>query len=149
MAPELGIAENRRASRIILIDERGRVLLFRYRRWSGGSFWATPGGGVEENETFEEAALREGAEELGIRATSATFLWERVVDISYPERQIRQLEHYFQLEGEVPRSFEAVQKEHEREGILETRWWTIADLQSTNEVVFPEELPIRLMQRSR
>jgi len=50
--------EFRRAARLVIVDQINSVLLFQYedggRRW-----WATPGGGLEENETFEEAAARE------------------------------------------------------------------------------------------
>jgi 8-oxo-dGTP pyrophosphatase MutT (NUDIX family) len=40
----------RRAARVILIDERGRVLLLRGSdpgRPEAGTWWFTPGGGVE------------------------------------------------------------------------------------------------------
>jgi len=37
---------------------------------------------------------------------------------------------------------------HEREGILETRWWDRTELESTEETVFPEELAKELMKIS-
>jgi hypothetical protein len=40
-----------------------------------------------------------------------------------------------------------VQTTHDREGILETKWWTIADLESTREPVFPEGLASELRLR--
>jgi 8-oxo-dGTP pyrophosphatase MutT (NUDIX family) len=47
------------------------VLLFRFLHKEGAlvgqDFWATTGGGVEEGETFEQAAIRELGEETGIR----------------------------------------------------------------------------------
>ena len=50
----------RRAARLLVIDPEDSVLLFQYeddgRRW-----WATPGGGLERDETFEQAAAREAA----------------------------------------------------------------------------------------
>jgi 8-oxo-dGTP pyrophosphatase MutT (NUDIX family) len=55
----------------LITDPLGRVLLFRFEHrtgaLAGSSYWATPGGGVEGKETFEEAAIRELWEETGIR----------------------------------------------------------------------------------
>src|SRR5215469_17862934 len=56
----------RRAARVVLLDPRNRVLLMRYDDGPpNGSHWATPGGGLEPGETYEQAALRELAEETG------------------------------------------------------------------------------------
>ena len=46
----------------------GRVPLFRHAGSHGRSFWATPGGGLEDGERFEQAACREASEELGVTA---------------------------------------------------------------------------------
>jgi hypothetical protein len=44
----------RRASRLLLVDGARRVLLFKYED-DRGTWWATPGGGLEKAESFEEA----------------------------------------------------------------------------------------------
>ena len=54
----------RRAARLLVIDPHsGAVLLCQYED-GGRSWWATPGGALDGDETFEEAAIREAAEEL-------------------------------------------------------------------------------------
>jgi len=64
----------RLSARFLILDEAGRILLFRfvYKRGplAGQDFWGTPGGGVEDGETLEQAALRELLEETGLRRES-------------------------------------------------------------------------------
>lgn len=50
---------------IILIHDGKLALIERHRR--GRHYFAFPGGGVDEGETDEQAAIREAEEELGIR----------------------------------------------------------------------------------
>ncbi len=45
-----------------IVIREGKVLMVKHRL-SGREFYCLPGGGVEENETYEEAALRELLEE--------------------------------------------------------------------------------------
>ncbi len=51
------------ARAIIVLDQK--VLLI-HRKRDGAEYWVTPGGKVEEGETFEEAVKREVQEEIGI-----------------------------------------------------------------------------------
>ncbi len=53
---------------IIVFKKEGNELLFLIlkRAPQRGEFWQPITGGVEENETFEEAAIREVGEEIGI-----------------------------------------------------------------------------------
>jgi len=54
-----------RAGIIIKSENRKKILLIkRIRR--NKKYWVIPGGGVEQNETFKEAACREIYEEIGI-----------------------------------------------------------------------------------
>jgi 8-oxo-dGTP pyrophosphatase MutT (NUDIX family) len=52
-------------SAIILIEGNKLALIERHR--AGRHYYTFPGGGVDEGETSEQAAIREAEEELGIR----------------------------------------------------------------------------------
>ena len=141
-------ATPRRAARLLIIDPTsGAVLLCQYedggRRW-----WATPGGALEGDETFEEAAIREAAEELAISSRSFLPLWRGTVEFSFRGTTIRQEEHYFLLRiapGELALGDE-IREAHRQEGILATRWWSLEDIDTTSEQVFPENLAQRLRE---
>jgi 8-oxo-dGTP diphosphatase len=134
----------RRASRLILLDSERRVLLFRHARDNGETFWALPGGGLESGETFEQAALREASEELGVTGFPMRRLWERMTDFVYLDKLVIQRECFFLIKGKLPGLSYGVRKVHEQEGILEVRWWSITELESTSASVFPEELASEL-----
>ncbi|MBQ7058753.1 MAG: NUDIX domain-containing protein [Firmicutes bacterium] len=55
-----------RAAVVLWCQEERKVLLM--HRWKNGDeYWIIPGGGVEEGETFPQAAVRETLEEVGVR----------------------------------------------------------------------------------
>lgn len=57
--PQVGIG-------VILVNPQGQVLLG-HRKNSHAPYWSIPGGHLELGETFEACAIREVAEETGIR----------------------------------------------------------------------------------
>ncbi|MBE5682793.1 NUDIX domain-containing protein [Pantoea agglomerans] len=63
----------RPSSRLIIVSPDNRVLLFRFCHKDGAlrgkTYWATPGGGLEKNESFEQAAIRELFEETSLIRT--------------------------------------------------------------------------------
>jgi 8-oxo-dGTP pyrophosphatase MutT (NUDIX family) len=126
----------------------GRVLLFRHAGIKAKAFWAPPGGGLEDGETFEQAALREARVELGLTCFTLKRVWERLTDFVYVDHPVHQCEWFFLIEGELPTISSDVAKIHRQEGILETRWWTTAEIESTTEAMFPEELASELRKLS-
>jgi hypothetical protein len=70
--------------------------------------------------------------------------WERRTNFTYFDRPVHQHEWYFVILGASPILSVDVQGIHEQEGILEMKWWTEAELESTSESVFPEDLASQL-----
>jgi 8-oxo-dGTP pyrophosphatase MutT (NUDIX family) len=137
---------SRLAGRVITIDPAGRALLFRYDDPPPkGSHWATPGGGVEGNEDFYQAACRELVEETGWTdvPVEPTEVYHRAF-MQWSANHlglITQTDHYFI--GRVPdelRPLGEVAAMHVTDGIDASRWWTLAELDATDENIYPEIL---------
>ena len=63
-----------------VVDGQRRVLLFRFSPYDGRPpFWCTPGGKVDDGETYEQAARRELLEEVGLDTAEACGDCPRVV----------------------------------------------------------------------
>src|ERR1051326_478186 len=93
----------RLASRVVVIDETDRVLLFRAEgnftlRGSRGetSLWFTPGGGREGDETPEETARRELWEETGLGELELSpCVWLRSIVLTWNDVVIDSIESFF------------------------------------------------------
>lgn len=138
----------RQASRLVVIDPNHRILLFQYeddrRRW-----WATPGGGLEGKETFEEAAVREAEEELSLTCTMFMPLWSQTAEFMFRGQLIRQVERYFltRLPQPAPELSYTVREVHQHdEGIIAARWWSLDEIETTSEQIFPVDLCQRLRE---
>lgn len=131
----------RHASRLLLLDEARRVLLFKYED-ERGSWWATPGGGLEPSETFDAAARREAEEELGLKDLSIEELWERTSEFLSRGQVIRQTERYFLVRARSAFAMpgDGVREAHALEGIQAAKWWTPSELRTTTERVFLGDL---------
>ena len=133
----------RRAGRAIVLDPDGRVLLMRYDDpLPNGRHWTTPGGGLEDGEDYPAAAARELTEETGW--TDVALLGEvheRSLTMEHAGRLVRQHERTFLARtGQPCRPLGDVARMHASDGIAAWRWWTLAELESTTEVIWPAEL---------
>ena len=133
----------RRAARVVLLDPANRVLLMRYDEGPpDGTHWATPGGGLEPGESHRQAALRELAEETGwtdIELLREVHRSSRA--ITWSDRLVHQDERlYLARTDQQTRQIIGVDAMHRSDGIAAWRWWTLAELDSTAEAVWPAHL---------
>ena len=133
----------RRAGRVIVLDPEDRVLLFRYDDGPpNGRHWCTPGGGLNDGEDYLAGARRELAEETGwTDVPLGPEVYERTLTMAYADAMVRQHERFFLARVEVTRrGFGEVADMHVSDGIAAWRWWTLAELVSTDEVIWPAGL---------
>jgi ADP-ribose pyrophosphatase YjhB (NUDIX family) len=138
--------ETRSAARLVLVDDGGRVLLFLHVDGSGREFWATPGGGINPGESAESAAHREAAEELGTKDVEIQPLWTGHTDFAFADREISQDETFFLLKRHSTLFELEVERAHRSEGIQEVRWWTLSEIESSTDAIFPRDLVRKLRE---
>lgn len=136
----------RQAARVIVVDERERVLLIHGRdpaRPDLPSWWILPGGGRDVGESPEQAARREVLEETGLQLDDlGPVVLSRAVEFEFDGLTIEQDEVVFLSRFDASAAvldtsgWNAI----EQRALTELRWWTTAELASTTETVYPEEL---------
>ena len=130
----------RRAGRVIVLDPEDRVLLFRYDDGPpNGRHWCTPGGGLNEGEDYRAGARRELFEETGWDDVPlGPEVFERALVMEYDDVIVRQHERFFlgRIE-EAGRPFGEVADMHVSDGIAAWHWWTLAELDTTDEDIWP------------
>ncbi|MGV7208348.1 NUDIX hydrolase [Oxalobacteraceae bacterium A2-2] len=136
----------RPAARLLVLDPAGRVLLFRFAHPGGipatSDYWATPGGGLDEGETFADAARRELYEETGIVApiTELAGIEREFVMQMLDGEMVLAQERFFAVRVDS----QVLSTEHwtdlEKQIMTEHRWWSMDELRDTTELVFPPNL---------
>ncbi len=134
----------RRAARVLVLDADGRVLLFRGHdpaRPDAGEWWITPGGGLDEGESFADAARRELHEETGLEVDDVgPPLFERRVVFDFEQDRFDQHEHFFCVRADRFTVDRSRWTDIEQRFVLGHRWWSLAEIATTRETIYPEEL---------
>ncbi|MEQ5123118.1 NUDIX hydrolase [Morganella morganii] len=141
----------RPSARFFILNKQNEILLFHFRfnsgALSGESYWATPGGGLEPGETYEQAVCRELREETGIiRDKFGAVAAENTFPMLLPNGETVMAEERFYLvnvsDEELNFSDWTTQ---EKEVINDHKWWALSELTETEQQIFPVEIIVRIL----
>lgn len=107
------------ASRALIVKDNKVAILYSKKY----NAYITPGGGVEDNESLEEACIREAKEEAGLIVEPIKQI--AVVDCNYP--RIRIVHNYFVC-NVVGKTDSTDRTNHEKDQDLEVKWLSLEEL---------------------
>ncbi|MEQ1753015.1 MAG: NUDIX domain-containing protein [Micropepsaceae bacterium] len=137
----------RNTARAVLLAPDNRILLFEFHLPAGfiaegpRRFWATPGGEIESGEDARQALEREVQEETGIGGCEfGPELWFGSNLLTFKGTPTRMLERFFLVRSPVASLGATSWTEIEKEVMRQHKWWTVQELLTTPETVFPPML---------
>ena len=130
---------------IVLIEDAKVALIERHR--AGLDYFVFPGGGVDEGETSEQAAIREAMEELGVEVA----IKQKVAMIHFDQST----QVYFLVErvsGEfgtgTGEEFTDADPDHPQEGIYIPIWMPVDEL-TQHHNIYPSDLAMLVIKSVR
>lgn len=129
--------QSRLASRVILINQDKRILYLNASDpKTGHIFWVMPGGGLEPNESFEDAAIREAYEESGCLFNLGPYVWFRRHKYVWNGRSFDQYERFFAAIA----NDSIYNPPNQDEYISKHKWWSIDELRTSNDEFAPRNI---------
>lgn len=133
---------------MLIVDERCHVLLF-----SGidrtkphvPPVWFPVGGAIEQDETPRTAAIREVLEETGLVIDDpGPVVFTREVSWDFEGTEYDQQEWFFLVRTSRFEPASTQWTDTELATLRGHRWWSIGELRTTDETIFPEDLASQL-----
>ena len=145
--------QTRKSSRAIILNKRNEIFLFRYTFdffAEQESIWITPGGGLDDGESFEEALKRELFEELGIELSgsdSTPQIYYRFPLYELKSGETVQSEERFYLVRLDETEFSYTNwTESENKRMTAGKWWSAEEIEVSGEKFFSEDI-LEILER--
>jgi len=141
----------RKSSRAIVLNKQNQIFLFRYTFdffAEGESIWITPGGALDEGESFEEALKRELFEEMGIELTEqASFVLYRtpLYELKNGEK-VRSEERFYLVHLDETEFSYVNWTESENKRMTAGKWWSVEEIKQSEEKFFSDDI-VRILER--
>ena len=135
----------RKSSRAIVLNKQNQIFLFRYTFdffAEGESIWITPGGALDEGESFEDALKKELSEELGITLTErAPYVFYRtpLYELKNGET-VRSEERFYLLHCTDEEFSYDGWSESETKRMTAGKWWSVEEISQSEEKFFSEDV---------
>lgn len=138
----------RRTARVILLNDQDEILMIQHADTAPANpkqperltYWVPPGGGVEDEETYEAGAIRELMEETGVRVENLEgCIFKQALDLKYGIELVTSREHFF-LARITGRPVPVRYKIAPEENIADFRWWPLQEIAGSEEIFYPEGL---------
>lgn len=129
------------AARAVVLDPDDRILLVHWLNAEHDvDVWLTPGGGVDQGEDADGALRRELREEAGLDDfVAGPVIWTRSHAFPWYARTIEQRETFVLVR--TPRFDPRPDpRALEEEGVLDVRWWTLDEIETSDETFAPRRL---------
>ncbi len=140
----------RSAVRALVVDARDRVLLFvgvDPHEPERGRWWFTPGGGLELGETELAALVREVREETGLLVDPSSLgrpVWRRQAHFLFAGQWYHQSETFYLIRVGAHEVDTSGFQPLEVSAVLDHRWWSVAELDASEEPLYPRDLVVEL-----
>ena len=141
----------RNNSRAFIVNEKNEILLQKFEFSFTGKLkilWVTPGGGVEEDENFEQALERELYEELGLKINveDESIL---TLDIPFDGKNGKFISHevYYLIRLSKKTVFSLTNMEEgEKNTFHDIKWWNLKELEETKDKFEPRDNILELLK---
>jgi 8-oxo-dGTP pyrophosphatase MutT (NUDIX family) len=148
--PDVGHREapaHRHAARCLVLDPSDRVLLVAHVPAPGQRVWTAPGGGLDAGESHEQAARRELHEEIGLDLAPGPWVWSRRETFPWRGVWIDQEERWLLVRA--PEAVDPATAPLVDPGTTVARWWSVAELAATDDVLAPRAIAEHLARLLR